>query len=309
MPEQLIEMLTADSLWCPIRTNKGLRLLLVADKVYQDEPISGNDLLHVNWFAGQVALVLENAEMFHHLESAYNSLRELDQMKTNFLATISRELRTPLTAITGYLQLLLEGKIGELSSSQIEVLKRIQAHGDMLTGKVNDVIEIAELDSDRSLEVELKPIDPLNVLMNILPRVESRRAMKDISIEPILTQSIPSILCNAQGLGRILFHLLDNAIKFSDSNSSVRVEFLQIDDALHITVADNGIGISREQLKKIFDSFYQVDSELTRCYDGLGIGLAIIKRQIELTKGQIEVESELGRGSRFTIIYPLAEQP
>ena len=176
LPSALTALLPGDSLWTVIRTRKGVRLILIVDKIFNEEPLGRSDVIHTDWIVGQVALALENAEVFSDLESAYNGLRELEQMKSNFLATISHELRTPLTAINGYLQLLLGNRIGPLSPGQKEVLERIHAHSDLLTGKVNDLIEIAEIDSGRGLEACPEPVDPLGAMMNVLPRVESRRA-------------------------------------------------------------------------------------------------------------------------------------
>lgn len=307
LPRQLTELLTQESLWTAVRTQKGVRLILIVDKIYQEEPLEADDLLHMDWFVGQVALALENAEMYKDLESAYNSLRELDRMKSNFLATISHELRTPLTAINGYSQLMLGNKIGTFSQGQKEVLERIHAHSELLTGKVNDLIEIAEMDSGHGYEALMEEVDPLAALMNILPKVESRRAHKGTAIEPIVSSAIPRIRSNRESLERIFFHLIDNAIKFGHASGHVWIEFKTAGEELHISISDDGIGISKNQLQGIFDTFYQIDSQLTRNYEGLGIGLAVIKKQLGFTNGQIRVESQPAQGSTFTIIYPLAE--
>ena len=262
--------------------------------------------MHVDWFIGQVSLALENAEMFKANEIAYLELRELDRMKSNFLSTISHELRTPLTAITGYVQLLLGNRVGQISTGQKEVMERILAHSELLVGKVNDLIEIAEMDSGRATELELEAVDPLNVLMTVLPRVETHRLRKNINIEPDVAGTIPLIRAHEGALARIFFHLIDNAIKFSHPGGRVRVQFKKTDHELSISVSDEGIGISRGQIKDIFHLFYQVDNQLTRSYEGLGIGLTIIKKYLDATGGRIEVESEPSAGSTFTIIYALA---
>jgi signal transduction histidine kinase len=306
VPESLKKLLPSDSIWSAIRTQKGVRLLLVADKIYHDHPLGEIDLLHMDWFSSQVSLSLENAEMYQEMEQAYNSLREIDHMKSNFLATISHELRTPLTAINGYMQLLLGNRVGPLSPGQKEVLERILNHSNQLTGKVNDLIEIAELDSGQTIELPLEPIDPLHILMTVLPRVEQRRAHKGITIEPMVEAPIPQIVSNPDALERIFFHLLDNAVKFGNTNGYVRIEFLENDGELTVKISDNGIGITEDQKQRIFDAFYQVDNQLTRSYEGMGIGLAIIKKQLEISGGRIEVESQTGRGSVFSVIYPCA---
>ena len=306
LPGEIKDFFPGDTAWLSMKTQRGFRLLLIADKAFQDSPISNMDMMHAEWLAGQVSLALENAEMYRNLESAYQALKEVDSMKSNFLSTISHELRTPLTAIQGYVQLLVGNKIGPVSSGQKEVLERVQAHAELLTGKVNDLIEIAELDTNRGMNLTMMSVDPLNTLMSVLPRVEQRRVQKGISLQPNVDRPIPRVRANADALQRILFHLIDNAVKFGRINGKVRIDFDAADGFLRIVVIDDGIGISPDQQRKIFDAFYQIDNHLTRSYEGMGIGLAIIKKQLELTGGRIEVSSEPGVGSRFTVIYPIA---
>ncbi len=306
LPDAIGALLPGASVWSIIRTNKGPRLAVIADRIHQHEQPDELDLLHMDWFVSQVALALENAEMVKDLEEAYNDIRALDQLKSNFLATISHELRTPLTAITGYVQLMLGNKVGMLSPGQREVLERILAHSDLLTGKVNDVIEIAELESQQARRVQLHPVDPLNVLMHTLPRLEHRRAHKRITIEPEAGAPVPEILATAITLERVYFHLIDNAIKFGKIDGRVTIRFDRDGDNLRISIVDDGIGIAPAQIEPIFDLFYQVDSNLTRHYQGMGIGLAIVKKQLDQTGGRIQVASQIGQGSTFTIIYPVA---
>ena len=306
MTMAFVEFMDEQSIWAPIRTNRNLRLLLVTDKLYQDDPIGGMDVLHIDWLVGQVIPALEKAQTYNNMESAYKSLCELDRMKSNFLATVSHELRTPLTAINGYIQLLIGNRVGSFSPGQKEVLGRILSQSDLLTGKVNDLIEIAELDSGSTMNIPLEEADPLNAIMTSLPRVEQRRAHKGITIEPIVESPIPKIRSNQEALEKIFFHLMDNAVKFGRTKGHVSILFDQVQDDLHIVVTDDGIGMSNAHLQMIFDAFYQVDNQLDRHYEGMGVGLSIIKKQIEATGGRVEVVSELGEGSSFTVIYPLA---
>ncbi|MRR13333.1 HAMP domain-containing histidine kinase, partial [bacterium] len=256
LPPELIAMFPVATVWSIIRTNRGPRLALIADRVHQREEPDELDLLHIDWFIGQVGLALENAEVVKDLEEAYNDIRALDQLKSNFLANVSHELRTPLTAITGYVQLMLGNKIGQLSPGQREVLERILAHSDLLTGKVNDVIEIAELDSQQSRRVQPQPVDPLNVLMHTLPRLEHRRAHKNITVIPEVTAPVPEVLATPVNLERIYFHLIDNAIKFGKTDGHVRIRFERDGNDLRISISDDGIGIAPGQIELIFDLFY-----------------------------------------------------
>ena len=197
-------------------------------------------------------------------------------------------------------------RVGSFSPGQKEVLGRILSQSDLLTGKVNDLIEIAELDSGSTMNLSLEEADPLNAVMAVLPRVEQRRVHKGIMIEPVVERQIPKIRSNQEALEKIFFHLIDNAVKFGRTKGTVSILFNQVQDSLHIVVADDGIGMSNSHLQMIFDAFYQVDNQLDRHYEGMGVGLTIIKKQIEATGGRVEVVSELGKGSSFTVIYPLA---
>lgn len=306
VPEAVDAILEGASLWAAIKTRKGVRAIIVVDKIFQDAPIDQNDALRMDWFSSQIALALENAEMFTDLHTAYESLREIELLKGNFLSTISHELRTPLTAITGFLQLLLNQKIGELAPAQSDILTRMMGHAEHLSNKVNDLIEIAEMDAGLASEHTIMEVDPLEVIITTLNRIEHKRAQKSITIEPDLSRQIPRILSNADALGRIFFHLIDNAIKFSPRGGTVRIGFEVKDNDLAISVADEGIGIADAHQQKIFDAFYQVDNNLTRSYEGMGVGLTIIKRQLDMTGGQITMSSRPNEGATFTIIYPLA---
>ena len=306
LPAAFLELLPGTTIWTGVRTQKGLRLVVIVDRLFDSQPPQPIDLLHVDWIAGQAALGLEIAEIHQDLEFAYRELQDLDRMKSNFLATVSHELRTPLTAINGYLQLLLANRLGAVSQGQREVLERVMEHSELLTGKVNDLIEIAELDMGDDTGMPIEAVDPLVALVHSMQRVESRRARRQTTIEPHVEQAIPRIRANPAALERIFFHLLDNALKFGRDGGRVVVEFSQEGAELRMSVIDDGIGIAPDHLQRIFSAFYQIDNQLTRSYEGLGIGLTVIKRQLEATGVRFEVRSEPGAGSSFSVYYPLA---
>lgn len=304
--EEWTNLLSGESLWAAIRTQKGAHLLLIADRAFQDEPINQAAQMHVDWLISQVALTLENAEMVQELEESLKNSREMDRLKSSFLATISHELRTPLTSINGYALLLLGNRVGPLSPGQREVIERIRVQGESLTGKLNDLIEVAEMDAGQATQLPLETVDPLNVIMTVLPKAEARYSQKGIVIEPKVGAAIPCILSNPDALERIFFHLLDNALKFGRPQGHVEVHFQTVESKMRISIVDDGIGVPPEQLNHIFKMFYQVDNELARNYEGLGIGLAVTMHQLSISGGTIEVESTPGQGSTFTVTYPLA---
>ncbi|MCX7014878.1 MAG: HAMP domain-containing sensor histidine kinase [Candidatus Sumerlaeota bacterium] len=291
----------------PLRTKKGLRGILLADtafSVVEEIPRAQRSLFE--WFVTQVATALEHCELYSDLQEAYNGLKEIDTIKSSFLSTISHELRTPLTSITGFTDLLLSGRAGEPSDSHREFLARVHHHAMRLTDMVDDLLEIAESTSGAELALDLEPVDPLEELMQTIPRLEHRTRAKEVIIEPRIAGAVPRILANRAALGRVLFHLLDNAVKFTPAKGLVAVEFEPDDGKLRIHIQDTGIGISEENLKKIFSGFYQVDSRLARDYEGLGIGLTLTKKLLNAMGGAIDVQSRLGEGSRFSIEFRVA---
>lgn len=304
LPKQIPSIFSGDSLWIQVATQQGPRLIVAVDKIHESRPIDDADCLHLNWFAGQAALAMENLELIANLRRNNELLKELDKLKSTFLATISHELRTPLTAITGFTRLVLDDRTGPISGAQRDILGRVLAHADRLADVVNDLIEIVEIDSGAALSLAPEPVDPLDMLQEVLPKLEPRRASKQATIQPVVSGPIPKILADPKGLRRIFYHLLDNALKFSREGGLVKIRFKDQENDLAIEIRDYGIGIPQDRLQAIFDAFYQVDGQLAREYEGMGIGLTLTRKLITGAGGRLEVESEQGKGSRFTIIFP-----
>lgn len=306
LPQALSAILPEHFAMVPMFTNKGLRSLLVVDRYLEgDIPISNQEISELSWFARQAALALENAEVNSDLANAYQELKQLDQMKSNFLSVISHELRTPLTAMSGFVDLILEERVGEVNENQRMLMTRVQKNTGHLIHLVNDLIDVAEVEVEGTVELRLDAVEPIGILMDTLPKLEQRRRRKNVRILPKTEINIPPIQAEARSLGRIFFHLLDNAIKFSPDGTVVEVGFRVEDDYVYIDVCDQGVGIAPENIHKIFNQFYQVDNTLTRGHEGLGLGLAVTKMLIQATHGNIDVTSELGEGSTFTVCYPV----
>ncbi len=306
IPEELEPLLADEFALIPLRTNKGLRALILLDRRLTGESIINPDLEQLDWFATQGALALQNAELIGDLESAYKELKAVDQLKSNFLSTISHELRTPLTAITGFVDLVLKERVGPISENQRGLLERVARNTGHLNNMVTDLIEIAEIEAEGMRDLRMEPVDPLHVLFATFPRLENRRRDQHVSIEPIFEESVPMIQCDERALERIFFHLLDNAMKFSPVEGEVQVEFRRTNSQLRIAICDHGVGIPPDKLQSIFEQFFQVDNSLTRGHEGLGLGLAVTRMLVQATHGEIEVESTMGKGSTFTVTFPLA---
>jgi len=306
LPEDLSPLLADEFAMIPLRTNKGLRALILLDRRLTGEAIINPDLEQLDWFATQGALALQNAELINDLEHAYQELKAVDQLKSNFLSTISHELRTPLTAITGFVDLIRKERVGEVNDGQRDLLERVARNTGHLNNIVTDLIEVAEIEAEGMSDLRIEAVDPLHVLFATFPRLDNRRRDQRVSIEPVMTDSIPAIQCDQRALERIYFHLLDNAMKFSPPDGVVQVEFQRAGTRLRISIHDKGVGIPPDKLQRIFDQFYQVDSSLTRGHEGLGLGLAVTRMLVQATHGDIEVESSPGKGSTFTLSYPLS---
>jgi signal transduction histidine kinase len=304
--EEPRDLFDAAMLALPVRTNKGIRSLILVDRKFDRRSINETDKHYLEWFGSHISLIIENAELFSDLENAHNDLKDLDTLKSNFLSIISHELRTPLTAIMGFVDLLLEGRVGQIGEAQRNLLVRVSKNAEHLVTMVNDLLEIAEIEAEGLSEIRITPIDPLVALMNTLPRVEHRHADRNVIIEPIITEKTPKILSEERALERILYHLIDNAVKFSHKNSKVTIEIRRNADHLFISIRDRGIGISKDHLKRIFEGFHQIDNRLSRTYGGMGLGLTVTRMLLGATGGTIDVESTPGVGSTFTISYPIS---
>lgn len=290
-----------------LMTKRGIHGILIADRAFETAPLNADSLLHFQWLLNHASVMLDNVELVSELRATTERLQEVDRMKTNFLSIVSHELRTPLTSIIGFVHLLSEGRVGETTQAQTDLLKRVAQHAAHLQHMVNDLLEIAEVEAGGIINATVQPVDPLAAVLRVIPKIEARRGNKQVSVEPIIEGPVPLLLGDPNALERILFHLVDNAVKFIPKNGRVWIEFKPHEHDLHVTVADTGIGIPKENLQRIFDHFYQVDFRLERAYGGMGIGLSVVKMLLDATGGRIQVESSEGIGSRFTVSYPLAK--
>jgi len=287
-------------------TKRGLHGILVADHAFETTSPDRESLLPFQWLLNHASVTLDNVELVTELTETTRRLQEVDRMKTNFLSIVSHELRTPLTSIIGFIHLLTEGKVGEVTGAQVDLLKRVSQHAVNLQSMVNDLLEIAEVEAGGIMNVAVQPTNVAQAVSHVIPKIQARRGNKNVTIVPPDGTGAELILADPSALERILFHLLDNAVKFIHGTGQVNVDVFEKDGKVNIAVADSGIGIPKENLQRIFEHFYQVDFRLERTYGGMGIGLSVVKMLLDATGGHICVESEVGKGSRFTISYPAA---
>jgi signal transduction histidine kinase/ActR/RegA family two-component response regulator len=236
-------------------------------------------------------------------------LRRLDELKSEFLAMVSHELRTPLTAIVGYSRLLLRQVHGTLTPKQVEQQEAIFRSAQRLTDLINELLDVSRLESGR-VELTPRPTDARSVADQSIAVVAVAAQAKRIQIVNEIEASSPPVHADAERMQQVLVNLLSNAVKFTPDGGRVTIAAGRHKEHLWIAVADTGVGIPREELARIWDPFYQVESTLRRRHGGSGLGLTIVRRLVELHGGLVRAESEgENRGSRFTFTLPLATAP
>lgn len=224
-----------------------------------------------------------------------------EQARKDFVANVSHELRTPLAAIRGYAETLLDGALEDLSNNR-RFVEVIQSHAIRLNNIASDLLVLSELDS-KTPGTPPAPIPLGEVIDSAVRTVESAAAMRTVSIQ-CSGQGDAVVLANRLRLEQVLVNLLDNAVKFNRNHGGVSVEWGPDEKGVQITIADTGIGIPSEDLKRVFERFYRVDKARSRQVGGTGLGLSIVKESIERMGGRVTVESQLGHGTRFTLQLP-----
>jgi two-component system sensor histidine kinase BarA len=263
----------------------------------------------------------ELSEKTARLQETYDRLKELDRLKSNFLATVSHELRTPLTSIIGYSDMLATGIAGTLTAEQGEFVDTIRSKGDHLLALITSLLDLNKLEQG-NLPLRREPVRPRALLDDVAKTVLPQAQKKGVRIEVSADERLAAIPLDPVRIKQVLFNLAENALKFTPTGGRVvfgarATEMIDdIDDtmglvlmavpkkAIEITVQDSGIGIAKNEQQKIFDPFYQVDGSSTREYGGTGLGLSIVKRLIEAHGGKISVESEPGQGATFRMTIP-----
>ncbi len=261
-------------------------------------------------------LTTRNAE----LQRAVEHLQHLDKLKSNFLATVSHELRTPLTSVIGFSEMLLESLAGPLSAEQREYVQTILERGEELLSLITHLLEMSQLEGG-SVRLQLRPHPLTALLSRAIDAVRLSAEQAGITIHEPSSLRL-AVLVDAEKIQRVLVNLLGNAIKFTPSGGHVTIDarmapirrpfqeetlFGEEDpDAVRITVRDTGIGMAPEQLGRVFEAFYQVDSGPTRAHGGAGLGLSIVHNLVVAHGGEVWAESEPGRGTAVCFTLPVA---
>jgi two-component system, NarL family, sensor histidine kinase BarA len=255
------------------------------------------------------------------LETAVARLQEVSRMKSSFLQTVSHELKTPLTAVIGYAEALLEGLPGPLNDEQKTYVETILVRGETLLSMINGLLDITRLAASYH-ELDLAPFRPGELVDIAIDSYVGETEREQVEIVREVADGLPVIYVESNRLGRALAALVHNAIKFSQEGAAVIVRaytesrpkpglvspFESPDeDYVVFEVTDHGIGIAADKLPHVFESFYQVDASTTRRHGGVGLGLTVARNFVETHRGRIEITSEPGQGTTAKIVFRLRD--
>ena len=241
------------------------------------------------------------------LKNALDKLAEMSQLKSNFIANISHELRTPLTHLTGYLDLLVSGELGGVTPDQNHALVIIQRAGYRLYRLIEDLI-LFSFSERGEVKILLEPVNLSIVCQTVVERNRALAAERNISLLLHCPTIMPPAMADQEMITWVIAQLVDNAIKFSNPNGRVKLEVMVEVAEIRVSVSDEGIGIPADRIEEIFQPFHQLDGSSTRRYGGTGLGLALARKIIESHGSNIEVESHLGEGSRFSFLLTAAPE-
>jgi PAS domain S-box-containing protein len=285
------------------------------DRVLQGVFAAARDVTELKLFESK--LQLKNVE-----------LEEASRMKSEFLANMSHELRTPLNAIIGFSEILKDGLIGEMPEQQKGFIGDIFSSGNHLLSLINDILDLSKIEAGK-MTLDLESVEIWSLFANSLSIIREKAAARHINLSMDVSKELGSINADARKVKQIVYNLLSNAVKFTIDGGEVKLAVGKVSrddvcklhgdwpglafplpeneyaDFLKIAVTDSGIGISAEGIEQLFKPFSQIDSGLSRKFEGTGLGLAMLKLLAELHGGAVAVQSSSGEGSRFTVWLPL----
>ncbi|MFN7759368.1 MAG: response regulator [Pseudanabaena sp.] len=297
--------------------NRRLQPILEACEVTStesNEQISSKD--EISRLSTAFFNMMERQEnLLQQLQLTNTQLIESHRLKDSFLANMSHELRTPLNAILGMTESLQENMFGTVNDRQLDALQTVERSGNHLLELINDILDLAKIESGQ-IDLDFAIASIPSIAQASLEFVKQQALKKQIQLTIKLAPNLPNLLIDERRIRQALINLLNNAVKFTPTGGgAVTLEVTQLpsvlnkttnttQDYLQISISDTGIGIAPENIQKLFQPFIQIDSALNRQFEGTGLGLALVKRIVELHGGYVDLTSELGVGSCFSILLP-----
>ncbi len=242
------------------------------------------------------------------LEKANAELRELDRLKSEFVSTVSHELRTPLNIIIGHAEILQDELFGPLNDHQKRYVDNILNSARHLLELVENILDLSRIESGK-LELDMQPFDVVQAVDEVRALLDPLAESKEIRVVVRIDPDLQQIVADRLRFKQILYNLMSNAVKFTPNGGRVDVTVERLpNEWVQIVVRDTGIGIPQEHLETIFERFRQLDSSFSREWEGTGLGLALTREFVRLHGGKIEVQSQVGKGSTFTVLLPQRER-
>ncbi len=294
------------SLWVPLYQERR-PIGLISVQSFSKHAYDNNDIELLRSIAIQTSLTIANAQLFTKIQATNKELRQLDKVKTQFLASMSHELRTPLNSIIGFSRVILKGIDGPITETQQEDLTSIHSNGQHLLALINEILDMAKIGAGK-MTLAMETVDLIEIAKTASTTISSLIKEKEHPIEFIWNVSAKTLPIEADPVRvrQILHNVLSNAVKYTEIGS-IQLSINQKDDQVHIFVADTGIGIALEDYAKVFTAFEQVDNSTTRASGGTGLGLPITKWIVTMHQGKIWYESTLNQGTTFHVTLPLKQ--
>jgi two-component system phosphate regulon sensor histidine kinase PhoR len=238
--------------------------------------------------------------LFHDI----TQLKQADKVRRDFVANVSHELRTPLSIVRGYIETLLDDP--QTSDQELSrILRVMERHSKRLGLLVNDLLTLAQLES-RNANLQFSDVQLAELFERVIRDWGKKLEDKQLKVIVDLSPGARTIRADETRLQEVLYNLLDNAVKYSHEHGEVLLRAARHDSEMLLSVTDNGIGIGKDDLPRIFERFYRADKARSRELGGTGLGLAIVKHIVQLHGGRVEAESELGRGTTIRVVLPVA---
>lgn len=261
----------------------------------RQQPFAPRQLRIARGIAQLASLALDHSRLTEELERA-------NHLKSEFLATMSHELRTPLNMIIGYNELMLSREFGSITDQQAEVLRRVEKSSRDLLDLINATLDLSRLEARRD-PVNVAELHVDDLIRELQMETQLPVSRQQLQLVWRVGAELPPLQTDALKLKVVLKNLIGNAIKFTE-RGTVRIEACERDGGIECCVSDTGIGIAPDSVPEIFEAFRQLDSSMTRTYEGVGLGLYIVRRLVDILDGTITVESALGRGTTFRVWLP-----
>jgi len=247
----------------------------------------------------------ELGSLARDLNKMSRQLKEIDQMKSDFVTSVTHELRSPLTSLTMYIDLFLKGGAGELNDKAKKFLTIMERSNNRLSRFIDDLLDMAKIERGK-MEIKKEPLGILPIVSETVQLIKPQADEKDIEITMDISDNLPLVFVDGDRTRQIITNLLSNSIKFTPEKGKVSIKIQDEGEHVQVSISDTGIGIPPEQINRIFDKFEQVREvrERVKGPKGTGLGLAIVKSLVEAQGGKIWVESEVDKGSTFYFTLP-----